>query len=192
MTWWHHGWFQPSLRTLRGSMALTRQRSSAKTEWLELRSEKKIGRSIGFGLMYQSHGWYCWWFRNPAITTWDGAETLQNHGQKLPTSTGAGFRPPTVWVNYPKLKLTANTAPDFFFEIHRLIHGGFSSLSCWWSKFSWNHFSMMFHVSVRGTSGKNAKIYHYMYTWNLKHQCTKRLFQIGWWSKSLHGEWLLN
>ena len=77
-------------------------------------------------------------------TTWDGAETLQNHGQKLPTSTGAGFRPPTVWVNYPKLKLKANTAPDFFFEIHRLIHGGFSSLSCWWSKFSWNHFACDF------------------------------------------------
>ena len=37
-------------------------------------------------------------------------------------STGAGVRPPTVWVNYPKLKLTANTAPEhFFFEIHRLI-----------------------------------------------------------------------
>ena len=36
-----------------------------------------------------------------------------------------------VWVNYTKLKLTANTAPEhFFLEIHRLIHGGFSSLSC--------------------------------------------------------------
>ena len=32
--------------------------------------------------------WYCWWFRNPAITTWDGPKTLYTSWDTLPTSTG--------------------------------------------------------------------------------------------------------
>ena len=52
---------------------------------------------------------YCWWFRNPAITTWDGAKTLWIQGYLLLLSRIS--EPSTVpWVWLPLTMTTKITA----------------------------------------------------------------------------------
>ena len=49
--------------------------------------------------------YYCWWFRNPAITTWDVENPANNGINYQPQLVIAGYQPSTVCVNASKFLL---------------------------------------------------------------------------------------
>ena len=81
---------------------------------LQPEKDKLLYTASGRNPRWPSKQWYCWWFRNRAITTWDVKKPCKYWG-KLPTSTGEpDFWPATVVLDLGTFFRDAQTfLPEF-------------------------------------------------------------------------------
>ena len=79
---------------------------------------------MGFGLLPPKLlPWYCWWFRNPAITTWD----VKKH--KKPVNTWVNYQPQLV-ISEPSAVPIGLTAMPWLCKFRCII--GKWMISSWW------------------------------------------------------------
>ena len=94
--------------------------------------ERYIGNTLEVGVIFYDQTiqpldmftTYCWWFRNPACSTWDVFSNPANSG-KFTISTGAGLFPSRVWA----AKRLAGFHPSRVPLV--LVYMSWFSLFCW-------------------------------------------------------------